>query len=102
MTTFVLCYNVTKHAEINPQLISFIKQNKHVVEWSSPFDGFFFLISGMEPRELVNMFVEFFGTVGFFVCPYAGFNGGGHLPGPTWKWLEDQVGNVTLFEAGKN
>lgn len=92
MNAYILTYDFSKAKHINTQLISFIKMNRDILEWSSPFDGCFLFTSAIGYKELAPMFIEFFGEGPSFVISRLDVGGlSGRLPTKVWQWLTSNV-----------
>lgn len=80
-------------------LISFLKNNRNIEEWSIPFEGCVIFVSYEGYKDLSGMFMEFFGgNIKFILTGLDVSATAGRLPNQTWSWLSTKVGKSYRFE----
>jgi hypothetical protein len=93
MNSFVFAYDISAAAKINPQLLSFVKNNKYISEWSSPFDGCLIIVTPLDYKEIAKIFLEFFPPdVMCVISEIASAGIAGRMPDKVWSWLTTKVG----------
>lgn len=88
MASFLLNYDVSPVASMQAQLVAFVKENRHVRQWSHPYPGLFLLKSDAEVWTLAASFRSFFTDVNsHIVVPVDSNATQGIMPPYVWEWL---------------
>ncbi len=92
MNSYALCYDAFAAFSMSEQLAAFVKENRHITQWSQPFHGLYLLKSDAALVTLSGSFQTFFGQkVPHFLTVTGPALSGGILPQEIWAWLNAQV-----------
>lgn len=98
MSLFALCYDFKAASDLAPVLVPFVKNNRHVNDWSAPFDGLFLIDSESNAPEITESFRDLFGDQVKFLVVRMGEDGAGLLPTSVWKWTQSLGHKLTYTD----
>ena len=85
---FVLSYDVARLPFDHEKLIVFIKNNKHVEDWYSPFDGCLIFEASVDVGVVATSMFEFLGSGSpFYISEMAKSDSFGAVPDGLWEWF---------------
>lgn len=88
MASYLLNYDVGPIAAMHPQLLAFVKENRHVKQWSHPYPGLFLLKSDAGATALASSFGSFFTVANsHLLVPVDLASAQGIMPIYIWEWL---------------
>jgi hypothetical protein len=91
---FVIAYDASKLPVAEEVLTAFIKNNKHVLQWSKIFPGAYLVKSESDARDITNSLDDLMVRCNFIVVKIfktGGNNWNGRLPKDVWSWFAESV-----------
>ena len=87
MNSFILGYDPFAGNFSIAQLFAFIKDNRNVIQYYTPFAGTYFLKSSETLYDLQQTFYGFFEKANFVIIEVEPSKTGGYLPNNVWSWF---------------
>jgi hypothetical protein len=87
MNTYLLAYDPLAGNFSITQLFAFVKENKKLDQYYTPFAGCYILKSSFAMNELQRSFASFFEGSQFVISPIEPSQTGGALPKEIWLWV---------------
>lgn len=88
MAEYALSYDAYAASPHSEQLLAFVKENRHIDQWSQPYQGLYLLKSKSELLAINESFRAFFGNkIPHFITPISAASSVGILPEQIWIWL---------------
>lgn len=88
MSAYLLTYDVGAAAALQPQLLAFVKDNRHIQQWSHPYPGLYLIKSSATVWTLAESFRGFFTDFkNHVIVPLDPNTTQGILPTNFWDWL---------------
>jgi hypothetical protein len=92
MFTYLLSYDPLGKSLNNTQLLAFIRDNRKVAQWYSPYLGTYLLKSGEPLFSLQETLSGIFDEDLFVIAPINAGWIGGRLPLNMWPWINGTAG----------